>query len=256
MERLAKVLTALIVGGAIIVGAAYGQSANLTKHEELLKGMLQQAERTFGPESIEVATSLESLGLLYVGQHQYVDAEPLLQRALAIREKVLGPNHFSLSGSLEHLGNLYRGQGRRLEAERAYQRSIEVERKVAARGVAMPRTLRNLADLYKEQRRYDEAEALYRESLQIAEVNWGPKSMGMVSELLALARFEESIGKYGAAEPMFLRAAEIYDGARGVAPAKLAEVYGSVAAFYEKLGRKDEAAKFADKANDALRLKR
>jgi tetratricopeptide (TPR) repeat protein len=257
MKRSARVLAAglrtLIFTGGIVVGVAYAQSASLGQYEELLKGMLQQAEQTFGPESVEAAGSLQTLALLYIGQHQYAAAEPLLHRALAIREKVLGTDHFSNASTLEHLGNLYQRQGKPVEAEHAYQRSIEIERKVAARGVAMPRVLRNLADLYKDQRRYDEAGALYRESLAIAEANWGPKSMGIASELLALARFQETIGQYEAAEPMFLRAAEIYDSARGVAPAKLAEVYGGVAAFYEKLGRKDDAANFADKAKQALK---
>jgi tetratricopeptide (TPR) repeat protein len=257
MKSSTKVLAAglwsLVFTGGIVVGAVYAQPASLAQYEELFKGMLQQAEQTFGPESVEAAKSLETLALLYIGQHQYSAAEPLLHRALAIREKVHGTDHFDNASTLEHLGNLYQRQGNPLEAERAYQRSIEIERKVAARGVAMPRVLRNLADLYGNQGRYNEAGALYQESLAIAEANWGPKSMGITSELLAFARFQETLGQYEAAEPMFLRAAEIYDSARGVAPAKLAEVYGSVAAFYEKLGRKDDAAKFADKAKYALK---
>jgi len=260
MRRLAKAIAAGLwsfpLAGGIVLGAAYAQPASLAQYEQLLKGMLQQAEQTFGPESAEAATSLETLALLYIGQQQYVTAEPFLLRALAIREKALGTDHFSNASTFEHLGNLYQRQGRLVEAEHAYQRSIEIERKVAARGVALPQALRNLADLYRNQGRDDEAGALYQESLAIAEANWGPKSMGIASELLTFARFQETIGQYEAAERMFLRAAEIYDGARGVAPAKLAEVYGSVAAFYEKLGRNNEAASFADKARQALKPRR
>jgi tetratricopeptide (TPR) repeat protein len=258
MKHSASVVAAglwsIVLTGGIVVGGAYAQAASLTQYEELFKGMLQQAEETFGPESVEAARSLETLALLYMGQQQYVAAEPLFHRALAIREKALGMDHFSNASTLEHLGNLYQRQGKPIEAERAYKRSIEIERKVAARGVGLPRVLRNLADLYKNQGRYNEAGTLYQESLAIAEANWGRKSMGIASGLLAFARFQETVGQYEAAEPMFLRVAEIYDSAaRGVAPAKLAEVYGSVALFYERLGRKDDAAKFADKAKQALK---
>jgi tetratricopeptide (TPR) repeat protein len=49
-------------------------------------------EKQLGPHHRNVATALNNLALLYVGQSRYVDAEPLYKRSLSIREKALGPD--------------------------------------------------------------------------------------------------------------------------------------------------------------------
>ncbi len=50
-----------------------------------------------------MATSLNSLALLYKTQGQYGQAEPLCKRSLAIREKALGPDHPNVAESLNNL---------------------------------------------------------------------------------------------------------------------------------------------------------
>ena len=44
-----------------------------------------------------LATSLNSLAVLYDEQGRYADAEPLYKRSLAINEKALGPEGPSMS---------------------------------------------------------------------------------------------------------------------------------------------------------------
>jgi uncharacterized protein HemY len=46
-----------------------------------------------GPEHLDVAQSLNTLGRLYYKQGPYAKAETLLERALTIREKALGSEH-------------------------------------------------------------------------------------------------------------------------------------------------------------------
>ena len=71
-----------------------------------------------------MATSLNSLAVLYLAQDQHAQAEPLYQRALAIREKALGPDHPNVATSLENYAALLRELDRTAEAE-----TIEVRAK-------------------------------------------------------------------------------------------------------------------------------
>lgn len=73
------------------------------------KQALAVAER--GGNQLLVATSLNSLAVLYHAQGQYADAEPLYKRSLAIKEKALGPDNPFLAPLLGNLAELYRAQG-------------------------------------------------------------------------------------------------------------------------------------------------
>jgi tetratricopeptide (TPR) repeat protein len=57
----------------------------------LAQRLLAIREKTFGPDHRNVATTLNTLALLYDRQGKTADAEPLYKRSLAIREKALGP---------------------------------------------------------------------------------------------------------------------------------------------------------------------
>jgi len=84
---------------------------------------LELAERSFGPEHPDVATSLNRLAGLYRVQGRYGEAAPLYQRALAIRETALGPEHPNVADTLENLAGLYRELGRAEEAAALAERA-------------------------------------------------------------------------------------------------------------------------------------
>src|SRR3972149_4631639 len=51
------------------------------------------AEKTFGKDHPNTATSLNNLAKLYYAQGKYDEAEPRYKQALLIREKALGKDH-------------------------------------------------------------------------------------------------------------------------------------------------------------------
>ena len=57
----------------------------------LAQRAVELAEKQFGPEHPEMATSLNELALLYHAQGRYAEAEPLLKRSFAIDGK-FGPD--------------------------------------------------------------------------------------------------------------------------------------------------------------------
>ena len=72
-----------------------------------------------------------NLGLLYMAQGKYVEAEPLLKRSLAIREKALGPEHPDVAQALENYGDLLRKMDRDAEAEKMEARAQAIRAKHA-----------------------------------------------------------------------------------------------------------------------------
>ena len=78
---------------------------------------LKQAEKEFGKNHENYATSCNNLASSYDEQGRYAEAEPLYKEALAIRAKVLGKEHPDYATSCNNLALLYKSQGRYAEAE-------------------------------------------------------------------------------------------------------------------------------------------
>jgi len=91
------------------------------------KTVLATSERTLGLNHPALSQYLSGLGLLYIEQGEYTQAEPLLKRALAIREKALGPDHPDVPQSLNSLAALYRATERDTEAAMLEQRTARIE---------------------------------------------------------------------------------------------------------------------------------
>ena len=54
---------------------------------------LANREKNFGPDHLNVASSLNNLALVYKERGDYAQADALFRRALPIMEKALGPDH-------------------------------------------------------------------------------------------------------------------------------------------------------------------
>src|SRR5215468_3342090 len=108
---------------------AAGQSAyqqgRYAEAGELFEAALKEAEG-FGLQDQRLATSLNSLAVLYHVQGKYAEAEPLYQRALRMREKALGPHHRDVATSLNNLALLYYAQGKYVEAEPLFKRALAI----------------------------------------------------------------------------------------------------------------------------------
>jgi tetratricopeptide (TPR) repeat protein len=90
------------------------------------KQALELAEQTFGPNHINYADSLATLGLLLHKGGQFAEAIPLYKRSLAITENILGPDNVELTHGLRGLGKAYMAQGEHAEAEQFIKRSLSI----------------------------------------------------------------------------------------------------------------------------------
>ena len=91
---------------------------------------LEEAEK-FGEQDPRLATILNNLAALYLGQGQYDEAEPLFRQALAIVEKAQGPEHPNVAISLENCAELLGNLGRDAEAKMMEARAKAIRAKHA-----------------------------------------------------------------------------------------------------------------------------
>ncbi len=169
-------------------------------------------EKALGSEHPDVATSFNSLAILYHDKGDYAKAEPLYQRALDMREKTLGQEHLSVADSLNDLGLLYERTGNYEKADSHYRRSLAIrEKSLGQEHLQFTFSLNNLANLLRRKGEYAEAEQLHQRALGIREKMLGPEDQWVARSLDNLAAVYGSKGDYAKAEPLILRALAIHE---------------------------------------------
>ncbi|HEV7787052.1 MAG TPA: serine/threonine-protein kinase, partial [Thermoanaerobaculia bacterium] len=96
--------------------------------QPLLERALALRRRTFGPESLPVAVSLEHLGLLKQQRSERAAAEALLRQALALDRRLLGDRDLAVAKVLNELGDVVAGQVRYAGAEKLHQEALAIAR--------------------------------------------------------------------------------------------------------------------------------
>ncbi|MEG5042235.1 MULTISPECIES: tetratricopeptide repeat protein [unclassified Microcoleus] len=123
-----------------------------------------------------VAGNWNNLGVLYLNQGRYEEAESLLLSALQWRLHWFGDKHLDVATSLNNLGVLYSRQGRYSDAELCHQQALELRKHLLGdKHPDVATSLNNLATLYCEQGRYSKAQPLLEQSLELSRHLQGDK---------------------------------------------------------------------------------
>ncbi len=75
----------------INIGLVYDNKGEYEKALENYKKCLEIRTKVLGPESIDVATTLNNIGIVYKNKGEYDQALDNYNKCLEIRTKVLGP---------------------------------------------------------------------------------------------------------------------------------------------------------------------
>jgi tetratricopeptide (TPR) repeat protein len=101
---------------------------------------------------LDVAGSLNRVGMALQKQGKYGKAEPLFKRALAMRKRLLGAEHPDVATSLNNLAYFYDAQGRYSEAEPLYGEALAMRKRLlGAEHPYTQATRRNLEQLQQKQ---------------------------------------------------------------------------------------------------------
>jgi tetratricopeptide (TPR) repeat protein len=215
---------------------------NVAQSLNNLAGIYRRAlrirEEGLGPEHPAVAVILNNLGELYRSQGEYGRAEPLFERALVIRIKALGMNDPSVATTLNNLAELYCAQGKHEKAEPVYRRAIEIfEGAFRPDQYHYAKSMINLAGLYRTQGKYEQAEPLYKKALKILESSLGEDHPDVATTLNNLAELYRVNGEFENAEPLYMRALAIQERSLGHDHLNVAATLNNMALLYFLQGR-------------------
>jgi tetratricopeptide (TPR) repeat protein len=186
------------------VDSLYGQG-KFVQAVPVAQQLVDFAEKSFGADAPNVASSLNKLAVLYEEVGNLSDAEPLYQRSLKIREQA-GANNPDIAASLNNLGALYADQGKYSEAQPLYERALAIrEKALDANNPDLATSLNNLAVLYDLEGRESDALLLYKRALAIREKVFAPDHPEVAKSLMNLAGLYRDAQRYEEAEPLYRR---------------------------------------------------
>ena len=217
--------------------------------EALLSRALILREAARGPDSPDVAITLNNLGNISQRLGLGVRAERLLRRAVAIGEATLGPEHPTVTARLNNLGLVYGDLGLHARAQPLLERALA--RMEASAGKDDPRVatvLNNLGAEHIRQGHYALAEPLLARALRIREAAYG-KDHPLVADVLnSLSSIHLHQGRLEEAEAASLRALQITETALGERHPDVIVRLNNLAYLYRVEGRADRARPLLERA--------
>ncbi|HLZ61367.1 MAG TPA: FxSxx-COOH system tetratricopeptide repeat protein, partial [Ktedonosporobacter sp.] len=218
------------------------QRGRYAESEPFLLQALVIREQQYGPDSLEVAITLNHLAWSYWNRGKHEQCEPLYLRALLICEQQVESQRLEWAETLNNLAVLYTSQGRYEEAEALYQRSMGIrEQQLGPEHLAVSESLHNLALLYNAQAKFEQAVPLLQRSVSIRERQLGPEHYDVAISLNNLARLFWSQGRYEEAEPLYQESLRIYKQQLGPEHPETASPLNNLAKLYWSQGRYEEA---------------
>jgi tetratricopeptide (TPR) repeat protein len=153
------------------IGMIHYLRGNNGKAETSFKQVLQMVSSS--NIDFDTAGVLNNLGVVYVAQGKFKQAEEILRRALQIKETELGLVHPDLIPILTSMGEIFTETRRYGQAENQYQRALRIADNPQHPGSApvIARLLRALSIMYLKEGRKSESDAALEESAKIARLN-------------------------------------------------------------------------------------
>lgn len=205
--------------------------------ESHLKAALDLAE-----DNEQRASCKNALGILYLQQARYGEAQPLLEEALELMEQFHGPEHSKTATVVNNLAALLQATNRLAEAEPLLRRGLAIdERSYGAEHFNVAVHLHNLAALLQSTNRLIEAEQLIRRALAIDAQSWGAEHPAVARDLNALAQLLQDTNRLVEAEQLMRRALTIDEQAYGTEHPRVANRLNNLAALLQFTNRLKEA---------------
>lgn len=215
----------------------YSNESDYEKGAEYAQKALSQAEKEFGKESKEYASSLDNLAIDYQEMQQYEEAEPLFLQALEINRTQGDDKNYGLS--LHQVAELYRRMGRYQESERFMKTAEKIFKKDL--GDHHPDLLHNFAKLYSDMGKHEEAASLLLQALSIRESQVGKNHLAYIALLHELAFVYTDMARFKDAESLLVEISTIAKNTYAEDHPNYAISLSNLAHVYFRMGRYEEA---------------
>jgi tetratricopeptide (TPR) repeat protein len=245
------------LGGDEPVAADYADSRasvliQAGRHREAIevqKRALELHQRINGPESLDAAMAMSTMGHALSSIGDYKSAVDYYEQSLALKETHVGPDHPTLGFTATSLSQAYAALGDYERGAELSQRGLAILEK--AFGESDPQlaiALNNLAYSLEGLERYDEARAMHERSIEIVSQSWGPEHPQIAISLLNLSSLEKQAGDFQAALDASRRAGEILTAAFGTEHPLYAYAANNIGVFLMKTGQPAQGIVHLEKA--------
>lgn len=184
-----------------MIGKTHLRLGDYAKAEPVIRRALSVREAYFGADHVQVADSLNDLGVVLKDLGRYEAAEQALIRAVQLRRNLPDADDADLAISVEELGRLLREQGKLAEAKVLFEEGLAIRRSVYGddHGETLS-SLNSVAMMYRDLGDPSTAMARFRElvdgyrRIKGERHPWTASAMtNMARALIDLERWEEAI---------------------------------------------------------------
>jgi eukaryotic-like serine/threonine-protein kinase len=194
--------------GALLVE----ESIDIESARPLLERALAVRKRLFGPDSLEVVSSVRHLADLALSLRKHEEALQLYRQARAVAERALGVEHPDAYGTLAAEGIALDELGRDEEAVASYRRGLELAiRVIGPESFEAAIYMADLGLMLADDKQYTEARRLQEQALAIIERIYGPDHTNTARACINLSGPLRDLGEHKQALALLERAAAIFE---------------------------------------------
>ena len=218
---------------------------------EVQERALELHSRINGPESLDAARAMTTMGHALSSIGDYKGAVDSYTRSLSLKETLVGTDHPTVGFTAASLSQAYAGLNEYDEAVELARRALAILDRVFGKDdpqLAIP--LNNLAYGLEGLGRYDEARAMHERSIEIVSRSWGPEHPQIAISLLNLSSLEKRAGDFQAALTASRRAGEILTATYGTDHPIYAYAANNIGVFLMETGQAAQGVIHLEKALD------
>lgn len=153
-----------------LLAGTYRYLGKLKLSEETYEKVLRILEKQTGPDSVDTATVMDNLGIVFTEDHLFDRSEKMHKQALEIYKKKSGESSLDYGICLANLGGSYYKQGKYNEALESGKQALAIEEKnLGHNNLAIANQYDNLANIYSDIGKFDESDASRKQALAIYE---------------------------------------------------------------------------------------
>ncbi|MBN2182725.1 MAG: serine/threonine protein kinase [Sedimentisphaerales bacterium] len=201
-----------------------------------------KANRLLGPMHPDTLYSINGLGMLYLAEGRYTEAEGTLLKAYQNERDVLGDEHPDTLCSMNGLGMVYTAEGLFEDANDILNQALKIG--LTTLGEDHPTTLTTMnciARLYYEKGKYEDAAFWFTSTLEGRIYALGEGHPDTLETKNSLAKLYKTIGQYDEAEKLFLETIEGRKSVLGDTHPSTLDSIRALIELYEVSGKTEQA---------------
>ena len=210
--------------------------------ETLLKEAIEIHRKSTGPESINLAPSLDGLAKIYTYEHRFQEAELLFQQSLSVVQRAMGERNPTYAISLQNLAMMHRLAGNSERAEPLLRKAAAIfEESLGPRQPYLAMIWSEQGIIALEARKYSVATLYLQRAHELSNETFGPNNLRTVFAKSNLALVYLHSGKLERAKQMLLEVLAVQRTSSDIAPEEMARTLTNFAELSMMLHETKEA---------------